>query len=144
MARMLIVYFSKTGNTKAMAEAIAEGAKEAGAEVIVKTAEEARPSELVDADVIVLGSPAYFGNMAWPLKRFVDESIEVYGKLRGKHGGCFSSGGGVRDAERTVTALTWALEIHGLKVEKGIAIAGSPSGEERERLKEYGRKLAGK
>ena len=142
MARVLIVYFSKTGNTKAMAEAVTEGAKEAGAEVMVKTPEEAKPSELLDADVVVLGSPAYFGSIAWPLKKFIDESIEVYGRLRGKRGGCFSSGGTSRDAERTVTALTWALEIHGMKVEKGIAIAGSPSDEERKRLREYGRKLA--
>lgn len=58
MNKVVIVYESLTGNTQAMAEAIMDGAKEAGAEVSLMTASEANVSQVLDCDVLVLGSPA--------------------------------------------------------------------------------------
>ena len=52
-----IIYWSGTGNTQMMAEAIAQGAEEAGAEVAVIPVSEADPSK-IDADVVILGCPA--------------------------------------------------------------------------------------
>ncbi len=58
MAKVLIVYVTTTGNTEKMANAIAEGAKGAGADVTLKTVGDASVSELAGYDVIAFGSPA--------------------------------------------------------------------------------------
>ena len=58
MAKVLVVYVSTTGNTEKMANAIADGAKGAGADVSLKTVSEASVSELGNYDVIAFGSPA--------------------------------------------------------------------------------------
>ncbi|MBQ3450213.1 MAG: flavodoxin [Synergistaceae bacterium] len=58
MAKVLVVYVTTTGNTEKMANAIADGAKSAGADVTLKTVSDASVSELADYDVIAFGSPA--------------------------------------------------------------------------------------
>ena len=58
MAKVLVVYVTTTGNTEKMANAIADGAKGAGADVTLKTVGDASVSELADYDVIAFGSPA--------------------------------------------------------------------------------------
>ena len=56
MAKVLVVYCSLSGNTKAAAEAVAAGAREAGARVAVKTGAEAVPEDLTACDAVALGS----------------------------------------------------------------------------------------
>lgn len=56
MAKVLVIYASMTGNTEEMAEAIAEGAKAAGASVVLKEAFNATASELNDYDGIIMGA----------------------------------------------------------------------------------------
>jgi NAD(P)H dehydrogenase (quinone) len=58
MVRILVLYFSRTGNTKAMAEEVAAGAREGGAEVVLKEITQAKVEELVEADGIIIGSPS--------------------------------------------------------------------------------------
>ena len=58
MAKVLVVYVTTTGNTEKMANAIADGAKGAGADVTLKTVGDASVSELASYDVIAFGSPA--------------------------------------------------------------------------------------
>jgi len=58
MAKVLVVYVTTTGNTEKMANAIADGAKGAGADVTLKTVGDASVSELAGYDVIAFGSPA--------------------------------------------------------------------------------------
>ena len=58
MAKVNIIYWSGTGNTAAMAAAIAEGAKEAGAEAELITAETASADDVRDAKAIALGCPS--------------------------------------------------------------------------------------
>ncbi len=75
MAKVLVVYYSGTGNTRAMAEAVAEGAKEvAGVEVILKEAEQASVNDLVTVDAVAFGSPTYFSYMAGVLKALFDKA----------------------------------------------------------------------
>jgi flavodoxin len=57
MARMLVIYHSRTGNTAKMAEAVAQGARSAGAEVVAKIAAETTVDDLKQADGIIIGSP---------------------------------------------------------------------------------------
>jgi flavodoxin short chain len=58
MKKIAIVYWSGTGNTRAMAEALAGGAKEAGAEAVLIEAGKAKTDEALAADAIALGCPA--------------------------------------------------------------------------------------
>ena len=96
MLTVLILYYSKTGNTEEMAKSVEEGAKSEGIRVIRKRVNRASPKELLKADGIILGSPNYYGTMAAEMKAFIDKSVQYHGKFEGKIGAAFSSGGGLR------------------------------------------------
>ena len=94
---------AKEGSTKRMAEEIGKGAERTGVNVELKRVEECRLNDLVEADGIVIGSPTYFSNVAWQVKKLIDESITLYrrGQLRDKVGGCFTSAGTRRDGKNS-------------------------------------------
>ncbi|MEE4283293.1 MAG: flavodoxin domain-containing protein [Pseudomonadales bacterium] len=85
MKHLLLVYHSKTGNTQAMANAIAEGARHqdvAGVELRFLRANEAGPEDLLWADGLLIGSPENFGYLSGMIKDFLDRTFyEVEGKL---------------------------------------------------------------
>jgi len=93
--KVLILYCSRSGNTKKMAKAIAESMKSDAIDVTVEDVGKLNVSSLPNYDGIVLGSPTYFSNVAWQVKRVIDESIVRYGgkKLKGKVAGIFTSAG---------------------------------------------------
>ena len=74
MSKVLVIYCSLSGNTKAAAEAIAEGARSAGAEVVVKGGRDAQPADLLNADAVALGSYDAFSYMGGGLKDFFDRT----------------------------------------------------------------------
>lgn len=118
MAKVLIAYYSRTGNTEQMASLVKEGAVSAGGDVTCRDVGEVEPAHLPDYDAIVLGSPTYYGGPAAEVKRLVDESVKYHGRLTGKVGGAFASAGGIGGgAETTLRALIDALLIHGAIVE---------------------------
>jgi len=124
MAKVLVVYYSRSGNTEAMARLIAEGAKAEGIEVECKKVEDTTIDDLLAVDGIVMGSPTYYGTMAAEIKKLLDDSVKYHGKLEGKVGAAFSSSGGVGGGnETTVMDITRALIIHGMIVQ------GEPSGD---------------
>ena len=85
MANILVVYYSGTGNTRAMAEAVVEGANQvAGIEVILKEAEQTSVNDLVNADALAFGSPTYFSYMAGVLKAIFDKAYLSRSQIRGK------------------------------------------------------------
>lgn len=123
MAKVLIVYYSKTGNTEKMSQAIESVIKEQGLDVVRKRVEETTIEEFLNYEGIILGSPCYYGTMAYPLKKLIDESVEFHGKLTGKVGAAFCSGGNVGGgAETTILSILEALLIHGMIVQ------GDPKG----------------
>lgn len=76
--KLAIVYCSRYGHTKSMAEAIERGAKSAqGTEVKVYTTAEAveKIAELDEADAIIMGTPTYMGNMASEMKIFLEATV---------------------------------------------------------------------
>lgn len=117
--RMLVAFYSRSGSVEALALAVAEGAREAGAEVRVRRAREvvgedvmaqgkgwleqaSRMNALYEApskddaewaDAIVLGTPCYFGAMATELKNYLDQLGPQWkrGALSGKVGGAFAA-----------------------------------------------------
>lgn len=150
MAKALIVYFSKSGHTQKMAEAIAEGVSAAGVSVTVADVAKARVDDLPAADAIIIGSPTYYGTMAAEMKAFVDASVKFHGKLAGKVGGAFSSSGMLGGGnETTVMSLLGALLIHGMVVVGNAKIAhygpvavGAPDQHALDECKAYGRRIA--
>jgi len=117
MARILICYYSRSGNTKKMAYLIQKGVMEEGADVDTKNVKDVRVDDLKDYDGIIIGSPTYYGGMAAPVKDLLDRSIKLHGKLQDKVGGAFSSSANVGGGnETTVIAILQALMIHGMVV----------------------------
>jgi NAD(P)H dehydrogenase (quinone) len=117
--KVLVVYFSQTGNTEKMAQAVAEGAQKiAGAKALTKKVAGVSADDLKTADAILLGSPTYFGDMAGPMKTFIDDwflKFEV--SLVDKVGGAFSSGGGETGGkEHVLYSLVIAMMNAGMVV----------------------------
>ncbi|SJM92731.1 NAD(P)H:quinone oxidoreductase [Crenothrix polyspora] len=137
--KILIVYFSRHGATADMAQHIARGVEAvAGAEALLrtvpdvsalceKTAERipahgavyATLDDLANCDGLALGSPTHFGNMAAPLKYFIDGTTEVWfsGALTGKPAGVFTSTGSLHGGqESTLLSMMLPLLHHGMLV----------------------------
>jgi len=95
--KILVGYYSRTGNTKKMAEAIAKGIKEVGVACEVKEISEVSVDELLNYEGLVFGSPTYYGLMAAEMKKLIDDSVKYHGKLDGKIGGAFTSSGMIYD-----------------------------------------------
>ncbi len=117
MARALVGFYSRTGNTRKMAERIAAVLEKEGIEVVLKKVQETTPRELLDFDALIFGSPTYYGTMCWELKKLLDESVKFHGKLRGRVGGAFTSSANVGGGnETTVLDILKALLIHGMVI----------------------------
>ena len=113
MAKVLVLYYSAYGHIEKMAEAVAEGAREVGAQVDIKRVPELVPleiakashfkldqaapvatiAELADYDAIILGTGTRFGRMSSQMASFLDQAggLWMSGALNGKVGGAFSS-----------------------------------------------------
>jgi NAD(P)H dehydrogenase (quinone) len=143
---MIVLYYSGSGNTQRMATTIAEAARSDLLEVKVESVERFNVSLLPNYDAIVLGSPTYFSNIAWPVKKLIDESIIHYNKerLKGKVAGIFTSSGTTRDGKDCLKMLEIALGLHHrMKVIEGVIRSAEESDEEVDRrIREYGKRLA--
>ena len=151
MAKMLITYYSRSGNTEKMAQAVANGAKAvSGVEVDLRPVAEVTPDDLLAADGIIMGSPVYYGTMAAELKSLIDESVKHHGRLAGKVGGAFASSGGPGGGnETTVLDIVKALLIHGMIVQGdaqgdhyGAIAVGAPDERSRKECEKLGRRVA--
>jgi NAD(P)H dehydrogenase (quinone) len=95
-ARVLVVYYSRHGNTEKMAVAVAEGARRAqGVEVVLKKVQETTRDDLAAADGILLGCPTFFANIPGVMKTAIDDwNWKWKVDFTDKVGGAFSTGGG--------------------------------------------------
>ena len=124
MAKGLVLYYSRSGNTKTMAKTIADAMDKAGLPTQCKNVTDTKVDELVAADVIVVGSPTYYGRAAGPVATLFDESVSRHGKLDGKIGAAFSSSANIGGGnETTVCEIINMMLIHGMIVQ------GDPQGD---------------
>jgi NAD(P)H dehydrogenase (quinone) len=115
MSKVLVLYYSAYGHIEAMANAVAEGARETGAKVDVKRVPETVPTEVAKAhyfkldqpapiaaiddlanyDAIIIGTGTRFGRISSQMAAFLDQagSLWMRGALLGKVGGAFSASG---------------------------------------------------
>lgn len=123
MAKILVIYYSRSGNTKKMADFIVKGIKGAGVEPALKDVKDVAVEELLNYEGIIIGSPTYYGTMAADIKRLLDDSVKFHGKLDGKVGAAFASSANVGGGnETTILDILNALLIH------GMIIQGDPQG----------------
>jgi len=139
MAKVLVLYYSTYGHVETMAEAVAEGAREAGAEVSVKRVPETVPQdiaekshfkldqkapiatvdELPEYDAIIFGAPTRFGTVASQMRSFIDQTGGLWfsGKLVGKVGSVFTSSATQHGGqESTILSFIPTLLHHGMVV----------------------------
>ncbi len=148
MAKILVLYYSSWGHMEEMARAAADGAREAGAEAVLKRVPElvpedvardahfrldqkapvARPGELADYDGFVFGVPTRFGNMPSQMKNFLDQTGALWasGALIDKPASVMvSSATQHGGAEATLLSMQIVLQHHGmLIVPLGYGYAG--------------------
>jgi len=115
---VLITYYSQSGNTQKMAEAVQEGAAENDSvEAVLIRVEEVTKEDLEKAAGIIIGSPTYYANMAAPVKSFIDSWFEQKLVLFDKVGGAFATGGGrTAGRELVITSLLLAMLNNGMIV----------------------------
>ncbi len=139
MTKVLVLYYSSYGHIETMAQAVAEGARAAGAEAAVKRVPELVPAEvaekagfkldqaapvatveeLADYDAIVFGTPTRFGNMTAQMRNFLDQTGGLWAKgaLIGKVGSVFTSSATQHGGqESTILTFIPTLMHHGMVV----------------------------
>jgi len=118
MPKVLILYYSKTGNTEKMARLIEEGVRSEGIDAVIKPVSETGVDELEAADGIIIGSPTYYGLPAAEIIKLIDDSVKKHGRLEGKVGGAFSSSANIGGGNETVImAILQAMLVHGMVVQ---------------------------
>lgn len=150
MAKILIIYYSRSGNTKKMASLIEAGAKAEGIDVTLKDVLKTEAKELLDYDGIIIGSPTYYGTMAAEIKKLLDDSVAFHGQLEGKVGAAFSSAANIGGGnETTITDILKAMLIHGMIIQGnskgdhyGPVSIGSPDGRVEGQCKTLGQRVA--
>ena len=118
MVKALIIYYSRSGNTKKMAETIAKGIEKEGMDADVKDVKDVNVDELLKFNGIVIGSPTYYGTMAAEIKKLFDNSVKFHGKLDGKFGAAFASSANIAGGnETTILDILNAMLIHGMIIQ---------------------------
>jgi len=115
---VLIAYYSQSGNTKAMAQAVEEGAKSVSSvQVLLLPIEKVSNQELLEADAIVVGSPVYNANVAPEVQQFINSWSFEGRPLKNKLGAAFVTGGGLSIGEELVQLnLLHSMLIQGMLV----------------------------
>jgi len=143
MAKVLVLYYSSWGHIEQMAYAAAEGAREAGAEVVVKRVPELVPAEIAEKahyktdqkapvatveelpeyDAIIIGTPTRYGTMTAQMKNFLDQTGALWAKgaLIGKVGSVFTSTATQHGGQEATILTTLPVLLH-----HGMVVVGLP------------------
>ena len=124
MAKGLVTYYSRSGNTKEMAEIIAKAMNEADLPTECKAISDITSEDIFSYNTIVIGSPTYYGQMAGPIKNLIDDMVSHHGQLDGKVGAAFSSAANIGGGnETTIMGIIGAMLI------SGMIVQGDPKGD---------------
>jgi NAD(P)H:quinone oxidoreductase type IV len=152
-AKVQVVFYSMYGHIHKMAEAVVEGAREAGAEVALYQVAElmsdddlekagakaartafahipfAKPDQLADADAVIFGAPTRYGNMCAQMRNFLDQTGALWmkGGLIGKVGSVFTSSATQHGGQETTIT-----SFHSTLLHHGMVIVGVPYSEQRQ------------
>ena len=147
MTKVLIVFYSMYGHIYQMAEAVAQGVREAGCEAIIKRVPETLSDEVLGmmgaleaqktlahlpiatvddlalADAVIFGTPTRFGNMCGQMRQFLDATggLWMQGSLVGKLGSVFTSSATQHGGQESTILSFYNTLLH-----QGMVIAGLP------------------
>ena len=151
--QVLVLYYSKGGNTRKLAEGIVEGVRSiSGVQAVLKTTQEVTQDDFVNSAGIIAGSPVYFGGMASDLKRVFDEFVVIRRKTENKVAAAFATSGDASGGkETTMMSILQGLLIFGMIVvgdpldatgHYGVSCVGAPDGKAIENAHKLGKRVA--
>lgn len=151
--QVLVLYYSRTGNTEKLAAEIAKGVEQVdGVNCVFRSVENVTKDDMTDSHGIIAGSPVYFGTMAAELKELFDKYVGIRKKMENKIGAAFAtsadpSGG----KETTMLSIIQALLIYGMIVvgdpisatgHYGVACTGAPDKKTADNAAKLGKRVA--
>ena len=151
--QVLVLYYSKSGHTRQLADAIAQGVQEIKeVSCVMKSTTEVTRDDFLRSHAIIAGSPVYFGTMAAELKAIFDDYVNIRKQMEDKIGAAFAtsadeSGG----KETTITSILHAMLIYGMILvgdpldatgHYGIACTGAPNSKTKKNAIKMGRRVA--
>jgi NAD(P)H dehydrogenase (quinone) len=153
MQQVLVVYYSKTGNTKKLAQYIAAGVADIdGVTCLLKPVSEVTREMFLQSDAIIAGSPVYFGGMAGEMKRLFDDYVDIRNKMEDKIGAAFATAGDASGGkETTILSIIEAMLIYGMIVvgdplsatgHYGVSCVGAPDRKTAENARKLGKRVA--
>jgi flavorubredoxin len=140
MPRILVLYYSRTGNTEKMAKAVAEGAKTV-ADVSVELNYFIEADDLAGFDAIVIGTPTYHHDIPIDVKMLFEEAAVKNVSLKGKTGAVFGSYGWSGEAPKLVIEIMlkkFEMDIQG----PPLLAKYAPDQETLEQCKALGKKVS--
>ena len=151
--KVLILYYSKGGNTRKLAEFVARGVESVeGVEAVMRTPQDVRKEDFIEASGIIAGSPVYFGGMAAELKKVFDDFVGVRKKMADKVGAAFATSGDPSGGkETTMLSIIQCFLIYGMIVvgdpldatgHYGVSCVGAPDVGTAENARKLGRRVA--
>ncbi|MEF8879164.1 MAG: NAD(P)H-dependent oxidoreductase [Candidatus Thermoplasmatota archaeon] len=151
--KVLVMYYSKTGNTEKLAKEVAEGVKNVeDVECVVKQAVNVTKDDLLSSNGVIVGSPCYFGTMAAEVKEVLDKFVIIRKQMENKVGAAFATSGGPSGGkETTLISILQALLIYGMIVvgdpmdatgHYGTASAGMPDEKDAENARKLGQRVS--
>ncbi len=139
--KLIVIYLSTQGNTKKMAEAIAEGAEGRGVEARAVSFYEADMNELKDAAAIALGSSTFWYKMHAPMEHFIERMDKELGpSLKGKVGAAFGSYGWSGEAPVDIAKKLRSLGME--VVDPVLRVQFAPEEKDLEECKRLGKDIA--
>ena len=135
--QVLVLYYSRGGNTRKLAEAISRGVESVeGVRCLLRSTKDISKQDFVESNGIIAGSPVYFGVMAAELKKVFDDFVGVRTKMEDKVGAAFATGGDASGGkETTIMSIIQAMLIYGMIIvgdpmsatgHYGVACVGPP------------------
>ena len=151
--KVLVMYFSRGGNTKKLAEQIAAGVKAvSGVECDVKSVADVTKDDFLNANGIIAGSPVYYGGMAGEMKALFDRLVVVRHKMGDKIGAAFATSGDPSGGkETTLLSIIHAMLINGMIIvgdpldatgHYGVSCVGAPDKGTAENAAKLGKRVA--
>lgn len=151
--QVLVMYYSRSGNTKKLAQEIAKGVQEVkDVKCVLKPVTEITKDDFLTSDGIIAGSPVYFGTMAAEMKEVFDKFVGIRRHMEDKVGAAFAtsadpSGG----KETTIFSIIQAMLIYGMIVvgdpldatgHYGVSCIGAPDKETALNAAKLGKRVA--
>ncbi len=140
MPKVVVIYLSTSGNTKAMADAIVEGAKSRNVDAKAVNFHEARIEDIKAADAIAIGSSTFYYKMLPPMEKFIESLANA--NVKAKIGAAFGSYGWSGEAPVMIAEKMRELGMN--VIDPVLRIQYQPIEKDLEECKRLGKDIANK